>query len=133
MSRWPYNTSRWKSLRLRKLQAEPLCQFCTMRDVVEAATVVDHHHSIATAVPAFPPLDGLNSLCEPCHNFKTASHDTGDHRGRVAKGCDTYGNPLADDGWNASRGHTGALGALARIGAENKEPRQRGTLGHWGA
>ncbi|WP_092495908.1 hypothetical protein [Faunimonas pinastri] len=37
-----YKTARWRSLRLRQLQAEPLCRFCLEHGDLTPATVCDH-------------------------------------------------------------------------------------------
>ena len=102
MAAWPYCTSRWKRLRLAKLARDPLCAFHEARGELVSATVVDHDVAIRKGGPAFPELDGLTSLCAPCHSEKTAAIDRGTSSltGRRFRGCDEHGNPLdGADGW----------------------------------
>ena len=108
MPGWPYNTATWKRLRLAKLSANPVCEVCSRRGVVKAATVVDHKVAIRAGGDPFPPLDELTAMCIPCHNSKTAAVDrkTALPFARRMKGFDADGDPLDDaDEW-----HTGAGG-----------------------
>lgn len=101
MSKWPYNTTEWLALREAKLNANPICQACIRREVVEIAVAVDHIVSIASGGPAFPSLDGLMSLCISCHNSKTNAKDHPLASGfrRALKGYDLDGNPIDPEGW----------------------------------
>lgn len=101
MSKWPYNTSAWRNLRRAKLSANPVCEVCTKRGKTVLAVAVDHILAINAGGEAFPALDGLMSMCEPCHNSKTARNDRGNSKaGSRFKGCDINGDPLdADDEW----------------------------------
>lgn len=106
MSKWPYSTTAWQRLREAKLSEQPICEVCIRREVVEPATVVDHIHAINKGGPAFPPLDGLMSMCAPCHNIKTNAVDhphASGHR-RAFKGFDVDGNPIDPDGWERADG-----------------------------
>lgn len=68
----------WRRLRLRILDAEPLCRFCAAEGRVTAATDVDH-------IEPFRGLDdprrldpgNLRPLCRPCHAARTAKQATG--------------------------------------------------------
>ncbi|OWJ78556.1 HNH endonuclease signature motif containing protein [Haematobacter genomosp. 1] len=103
MASWPYNTSRWSKLRLAKLDAAPLCEICIRRDRIEPASVVDHFTPIRQGGSPFPELSGLLSLCERCHNEKTASFDRqhGPAFRRRFKGFDADGNPIDPfDAWH---------------------------------
>jgi 5-methylcytosine-specific restriction endonuclease McrA len=64
---------------------------------------VDHIVAINKGGPAFPPLDGLMSMCEACHNAKTNAVDHPNASGfrRALKGFDLEGNPIDGDGWTA--------------------------------
>lgn len=101
MSKWPYSTATWQRLREAKLSNQPLCEACLRRDVVEPAVAVDHVVSIASGGKPFPPLDGLMSMCEPCHNAKTNAVDHPSASGfrRALKGYDVNGNPIDPSGW----------------------------------
>ncbi len=102
MARWPYNTSAWKRLRLAKLAHDPLCYACTLRGLTVEAVAVDHMHAIAKGGDPFPDFDRLMSLCERCHNEKTAAMDGPNARnGRRFKGFDASGNPIdPGDDWH---------------------------------
>jgi 5-methylcytosine-specific restriction protein A len=101
MSIWPYTTRKWERVRLQKLAESPLCEVCLQQfcDIVPAE-VVDHRVPISregrakrSAAEAFPPLEGLASLCARCHNTKTAAEQRGE-RDWFRRGCDVFGNPL---------------------------------------
>ena len=102
MSSWSYNTQRWQRLRALKLQENPLCETCLKQQRIEPATAVDH--VIAVKAPggeAYPPLDGLRSLCASCHNHKTRFEQLGAEP--PVRGCDMHGYPLdPDHPWNRS-------------------------------
>lgn len=92
MSKWPYNTARWKRLRRAKLSRQPLCEHCQLIEETTTARVVDHLVAISNGGSPFPSLDELQSLCQICHNRKTGSDKIGqDH---VVKGYDLEGNPI---------------------------------------
>lgn len=95
MADWPYNTATWKRLRRLKLNANPLCEGCAPhRHTI--ASHVDHVRPISDGGDPFPALDGLRSLCPPCHSAKTARGvEAGAVRSsKPRKGCDEHGNPL---------------------------------------
>ena len=103
MADWPYSTAAWRKLRLAKLASEPLCQPCKARDVLTSANTVDHIKPIADGGDPFPPLAGLMSMCERCHNEKTAANDRAQTKpfARKIKGVDAQGNPVdPSDGWH---------------------------------
>lgn len=66
-------TKEWKVLRKKKIEANPLCEDCAERDVIEPATEVHHIIPVETAID----IDGmkslmfdynnLRSLCSGCH------------------------------------------------------------------
>jgi len=97
MAVWPYSTATWRHLRAAKLSVNPLCEPCEWRGVHREANAVDHIVSIASGGPAFPPLDGLRSMCTPCHSIKTAALDRAGGKGVAFKGCDPDGLPLDPD------------------------------------
>lgn len=104
MAKWPYSTAQWQRLRMLKLCTTPLCEDCERAGQLTQANHVDHRVPMSSGGPAFPPLDGLASLCAPCHSAKTAR---GAEAGAVRttkprKGCSPDGMPL-DTGhpWHA--------------------------------
>lgn len=107
MAKWPYNTSKWQRLRSAKLMHDPLCFACDIRGQNAPAVAVDHVKPIRAGGEAFPPLDGLMSLCERCHNEKTSNADRGKRSiiARRFKGFDVNGNPIdPGDGWHGDGG-----------------------------
>ena len=107
MSCWPYTTRRWERLRLQKLARNPLCEVCLQRTEIVAAEVVDHRVPISERgrkerwmSEAFPPLDGLASLCASHHNQKTRAEQLG-QTDWMRAGCDIFGRPNdPDHHWN---------------------------------
>jgi len=107
MSCWPYTTRRWERLRLVKLATHPCCEACLQVGEVVPAEVVDHRIPISERgrkerlmAEAFPPLDGLASLCASHHNQKTRAEQLGE-KDWMRKGCDIFGRPNdPDHHWN---------------------------------
>lgn len=102
MANWPYNTSAWQRLRKAKLTSQPTCEPCGLRGEVMLANTVDHITPINAGGDPFPPLDCLMSMCERCHNEKTAARDRKNTKpfARKMKGFDTDGNPIdGSDAW----------------------------------
>ena len=62
-----YTTERWRRLRSAKLDEQPLCGRCLESGLTVGAEIVHHVRSIREGGPAFPGLDGLESLCRNCH------------------------------------------------------------------
>lgn len=107
MAAWPYNTSAWQKLRLAKLASKPMCEPCAARRAVTTANTVDHIKPINAGGDPFPPLDGLMSMCERCHNEKTAANDRRHKKpfARKMKGFDAAGNPVdRSDDWHGVGG-----------------------------
>lgn len=68
------NDKRWKELRIAKLKSQPLCELCQRAGHIRVAVDVHHIVPVETARDlaemerlAYPSLDGLMSLCVPCH------------------------------------------------------------------
>ncbi|KAA3514803.1 HNH endonuclease [Agrobacterium vitis] len=124
MAKWPYNTIQWQKLRLAKLTATPLCEPCRMRGQVTVAKAVDHMTPINAGGDPFPPLDGLTSMCERCHNEKTAANDRKHKKpfARKVKGFDASGNPAdQSDAWHRGGGgsnhqNEAGRGPMSQIG-----------------
>jgi 5-methylcytosine-specific restriction protein A len=93
MSKWPYSTQRWQKIRKAKLRLNPLCEACLQIGSIEPAAAVDHRTPIASGGEAFPPLEGLASLCVRHHNAKTRCEQLGESD-YMLKGCDVFGYPL---------------------------------------
>ena len=96
MADWPYNTARWKRLRIAHLDMEPACRGCAAMGRMTIANTVDHIVPISEGGSAFPGHEGLASYCPSCHGAKTAR---GSEAGAIRttkprKGCDANGNPL---------------------------------------
>lgn len=92
-----YDTARWQRLRALKLSEQPLCEPCFRRGRLVQAEAVDHVLSMANGGEAFPALDGLMSMCTPCHSIKTNALDRAGGKGVAFKGCDQDGMPLDPD------------------------------------
>jgi len=69
-----YNTPRWKTLRIYKLQNNPLCEECLINDKVEPAVEVHHitpfmnGNNIEQIKYLGFDYNNLQSLCEKCHS-----------------------------------------------------------------
>lgn len=63
----------WQKLRLRKLQADPLCEFHKGRGETVLAEVVDHIKPISEAPELRLVWSNLRSLCKVCHDKHTLS------------------------------------------------------------
>ncbi len=107
MADWPYNTAQWRKLRLAKLASKPMCETCESRGDVVPAKAVDHMTPINAGGDPFPPLHRLMSMCERCHNEKTAANDRKHKKpfARKVKGFDASGNPFdRSDAWHEGEG-----------------------------
>lgn len=94
MANWPYSTAQWKRLRLAKLRQSPFCEPCMKRGKRVTGAHVDHITSIASGGLAFPPLDGLMTMCHSCHSIKTAAVDRPGGKGVRFKGAGLDGLPV---------------------------------------
>ncbi|MDL2243914.1 HNH endonuclease [Parabacteroides sp. OttesenSCG-928-J18] len=71
-----YNTSKWRKLRLQKLQEQPLCEVCKKNDIIKLATQVHHIKEISTGYSDEKMLElafdytNLESICKDCHKEK---------------------------------------------------------------
>lgn len=68
-----YNTSGWKKLRAAHKKDNPLCVMCMSMGLVTPMRIVDHIKPVNEAnwEEVFYDVDNLQSLCIPCHTFKT--------------------------------------------------------------
>ena len=89
---WPGGSSRrWRKLRARKLQSDPLCEPCRRQRKVVEATEVHHITPISAGGGKFA-LANLESRCADCHIRA--------HGGRPKGGVDPKtGLPIGDDHW----------------------------------
>jgi len=69
--------SAWQKARAYFLRSHPLCKECEGEGKVVAATVVDHIKPHKGNKKLFWDKLNWQSLCAPCHNRKTATHDGG--------------------------------------------------------
>jgi 5-methylcytosine-specific restriction protein A len=101
MAEWPYSTQRWQRLRLSKLRATPLCEYCTPGRE-QPASQVDHKTPVKEGGDPWA-WDNLASCCASCHSRKTASEDgafgNAKRKGRPLKGCDAQGRPMDRRHW----------------------------------
>lgn len=67
-----YSTDRWRELRANQLLREPFCRECAKAGRRTYATVADHIVPHRGDTRLFYDPGNLQSLCERCHNRKTA-------------------------------------------------------------
>ena len=94
MAGWPYNSRRWRRLRLAHLIAEPMCRYCAEQGRVTVATLVDHIVPVMQNKLRAYDATNLQSLCASCHSGAKAKEEA---RGGERIGCDVDGVPLK--GW----------------------------------
>ena len=63
---------RWRKVRKMYLNKNPLCVECLKSGIITPATVVDHIEPHKGDYGKFWDEDNMQSLCESCHNRKTA-------------------------------------------------------------
>lgn len=87
-----YNSARWKRMRARQLESEPLCRMHAELGQLVGATVVDHVKAHRGDVELFFDHDNLQSLCKPCHD---AHKQAQEHSASgVLRGAGHDGRPL---------------------------------------
>ncbi len=70
MAKWPYNTPRWKRLRMIVLRQEPFCRACRRAGELTPASQVDHIQEIRQGGAVWS-ISNLQPLCASCHSRKT--------------------------------------------------------------
>jgi len=73
---WIHST-RWRKVREGHLCQYPLCSECERQGAVAAATLVDHVTPHKGDYGLFWDPMNWQSMCDPCHNRKTATEDGG--------------------------------------------------------
>ncbi|MDY6960324.1 MAG: HNH endonuclease signature motif containing protein [Pseudomonadota bacterium] len=68
--------SRWRRTRIGWLGKHPLCVMCELKGLTVAASRVDHIVPHRGCKVLFWDRNNWQSLCEPCHNSKTAREDS---------------------------------------------------------
>ena len=64
-----YTTTRWRKLRHRKLDLNPLCEHCQAQGLTVAAEIVHHIVPVSEGGDPFPDIAGLESICTSCHSL----------------------------------------------------------------
>lgn len=72
-----YTSPRWAKARRHHLQREPLCVACKQHGVIRTATIVDHIEPHRGNADLFWDSENWQSLCEQCHNRKSATEKAG--------------------------------------------------------
>ena len=86
-----YRSATWKSIRGRQISKQPLCQSCLLRGMVSQAEHIDHvfpHRQIGGQ--AFTH-NLFQSLCQPCHSYKTGQEKQGSFEHYNQDGLVVYG------------------------------------------
>lgn len=68
---------KWQRERLLYLQKNPLCVFCSARDLVVEATVVDHNVPHHGNEKLFWDRKNWQGLCVPCHSSEKQKMELG--------------------------------------------------------
>lgn len=63
-----YNSARWKRMRARQLEAEPLCRMHSALGQLVPASVADHVKAHRGDAELFFDDTNLQSLCKSCHD-----------------------------------------------------------------
>lgn len=92
MSQYPeiYNSKRWKNLRDRRLQEDPLCKYCEAAGDIVPADTVDHITPHRGNLGLAFDYGNTQSLCKTCHDIHADAKD----RGKIIAGCDDDGYPI---------------------------------------
>lgn len=67
-----YRKKPWLQLRKKYIEDNPLCELCHQYDIVSAGAVVDHIVSRRITQDWELDVENLQTLCDDCHNKKTA-------------------------------------------------------------
>jgi len=72
-----YATAQWKRHRQLVLSRSPICAACILDGIVTPATEVDHVFPWSQIGQQAFYLNIFQSLCKPCHTYKTAQEQRG--------------------------------------------------------
>lgn len=90
-ARWHYlYGSRWQRERAEFLLRNPICAKHAERDIVVAATVVDHREPHKGDESLFWRRSNWQALCKPCHDGEKQREE----RGTQQLGADAAGLPV---------------------------------------
>ena len=67
-----YNSTSWRNLSTTHRKRYPLCAHCLEHNITKPADVVDHVIEIRDVFEKRFDITNLQSLCNSCHNTKTA-------------------------------------------------------------
>ena len=69
--------ARWRKYRKSFLSRYPWCTTCLEKDIIEAATVVDHIKAHKGDMVLFWQKGNHQGMCKTCHGIKTVKEDGG--------------------------------------------------------
>jgi hypothetical protein len=72
-----YKTAQWQAHRQLVLSRSPICAACILDGIVTPATEVDHVFPWSQIGQQAFYLNIFQSLCKPCHTYKTAQEQRG--------------------------------------------------------
>jgi len=103
MKKNPYNNQRWRNLRKRFLDANPLCVKCKEMGFVTVATTVDHKKPHKGNEKMFWDESNLQGLCSHCHSAVKKAEEGGGRAYDTA--CDVNGFSIdSKHPWSSVKG-----------------------------
>jgi 5-methylcytosine-specific restriction protein A len=72
-----YTSTAWRKLRNQYIATQPICEHCKQAGNYKAAKVVDHIAPRKQRPELELDWDNLQSLCQRCHQQKTAKEKSG--------------------------------------------------------
>jgi len=95
-SNYRYRTKRWRLLRKRVLNEDPLCARCKEQGIFRSAKEVDHIVPVKKDPDRFFDLENLQGLCVKCHIDKTAAENRSVHSPRLAADMAKWDNYMKE-------------------------------------
>jgi len=98
-----YVSTSWVKIRTAYILEYPLCEICTKKELVVAATEIDHKIAIKIDYDLRLEWTNLQALCHRCHMKKTKAVDDRLLRGLKPKpwqGADSDGYPIDSEVWS---------------------------------
>lgn len=92
--RYLYKSARWKVMRIKKRQANPLCERHLARGQIVRMTQVHHKIPHRGNRDLFFDEDNLESLCDSCHNSEAQQQEKGG-----------FSSTIGPDGWPYDSNH----------------------------